>query len=95
MLVDARTLPAGENLEADICIAGAGPAGIALATALAETGRRVVLAESGGLEFDPATQALYDGELVGLGYRLNASRLRYFGGAANHWAGQLPGARRH
>lgn len=87
MFVDARTLPASENLETDICIVGAGPAGIALATALSGMGRRIVLAESGGLEFDPATQALNDGESVGLSYRVNESRLRYFGGAANHWAG--------
>jgi choline dehydrogenase-like flavoprotein len=87
MFLDARTLPASENLEADICIVGAGPAGIALATALSGTGRRIVLAESGGLEFGSATQALNDGESVGLSYRVNESRLRYFGGAGNHWAG--------
>jgi choline dehydrogenase-like flavoprotein len=87
MFVDARTLPAGENLEADICIVGAGPAGIALATALSGTGRRIIVAESGDLKFSPAAQALYDGESVGLSYRVNESRLRYFGGAGNHWAG--------
>jgi choline dehydrogenase-like flavoprotein len=87
MFVDARTLPASESLEVDICIVGSGPAGIALATALSGFGCRIVLAESGGLEPDPKTQALNDGESVGLGYRINESRPRYFGGAANQWAG--------
>src|SRR5450432_3408834 len=87
MFVDTRPLPQGESFEADICIVGAGPAGIALAALLSRAGIRVVLAESGGLERDPATQALNDGESVGLGYRVDKSRLRYFGGAGNHWAG--------
>ena len=87
VFLDARSLPDGENLQADICIIGGGPAGIALATTLSKAGIRVVLAESGGLEPDPATQALNDGELTGLGYRINELRLRYFGGAGNHWAG--------
>lgn len=87
MFLDARTLPGGERLAADICIVGAGPAGIALATALSVPGHRVLVAESGGLESDPATEALNEGETVGLGYKLAESRLRYFGGAGNHWAG--------
>src|SRR5450755_214677 len=87
MFVDARSLPENENLQADICIFGGGPAGIALAATLSQAGIRVVLAESGGLESDPAAQALNDGESTGLGYRVNESRLRYFGGAGNHWAG--------
>jgi len=87
MFLDARSLPAGEKLEADICIVGAGPAGIALAKALSGAERRIVLAESGGFEFCPATQALNDGESIGLSYRINESRQRYFGGAGNTWAG--------
>jgi len=86
MFVDARS-PPGETLDADICIVGAGPAEIALATALSGMGRRIVLAESGGFESDPATLALNDGESVGLSYRVNESRPRYFGGAGNPWAG--------
>src|SRR5664279_5645325 len=87
MFLDARSLPAGEKLEADICIVGAGPAGIALAKALSGAECRIVLAESGGFEFCPATQALNDGESIGLSYRINESRQRYFGGAGNTWAG--------
>jgi choline dehydrogenase-like flavoprotein len=87
MFVDARSLPADEQLAADICIIGGGPAGIALALALAPHGFQIVLAESGDLTMDPRTQSLNDGDSVGLAYRISDSRPRYFGGAGNHWAG--------
>jgi flavin-dependent dehydrogenase len=36
----------GETIEADLCIVGAGPAGLAIASTLAGCGRRVLLLES-------------------------------------------------
>lgn len=88
MFVDARTLPRDTNLHADVCIIGAGAAGITLARELAGTRLTVCLLESGGLEYDAETQALYKGESVGLPYDpLDAARLRFFGGTTNHWAG--------
>ncbi|HXC55118.1 MAG TPA: GMC family oxidoreductase [Rhizomicrobium sp.] len=86
--IDARTLPAGTVLEPDLAIVGGGPAGITLALALAHTPIRVMLFESGGLDFDTATQALYAGSNAGLRYLpLDASRMRYLGGSTNHWGG--------
>jgi choline dehydrogenase-like flavoprotein len=86
--VDARTLPAGTVLEPDLAIVGGGPAGITLALALAHTPIRIMLFESGGLDFEPATQALYDGTNAGVHYLpLGASRMRYLGGSTNHWGG--------
>ena len=42
--------------------------------------------ESGDLEFDDATQALYQGDSVGMPYfGLDEARLRFFGGSSNHW----------
>ena len=87
MFVDARSLPAEEQLDADLCIVGAGAAGIVLAATLAGVGRRIILVESGDLAPDPATQDLYRGLSVGLPYAIVASRLRYFGGTTNHWGG--------
>jgi NADPH-dependent 2,4-dienoyl-CoA reductase/sulfur reductase-like enzyme len=52
MIVDPADLNGVEELEADICILGAGPAGLTLARELEDEGRRVILIESGGLEFD-------------------------------------------
>ena len=47
MLTDARSLAAEEKLEADICVVGAGPAGMTLALELAPTGMRICVLESG------------------------------------------------
>jgi len=88
MFHDARTLPAGSVLEAEICIVGGGAAGITLAHALRDRGFRVLLLESGGMELEEPTQALYAGEQRGVVMQdLDAIRLRYFGGTTNHWAG--------
>ncbi len=88
MLTDARRLPQDTEIEADICIIGAGAAGITLAREFVGQPFKVCLVESGGLDFDDETQSLYEGDLVGLpGTPLDASRLRFFGGSTNHWAG--------
>ena len=41
MLIDARSLSAGTLIEADLCIVGAGAAGITIARALAGSSLRV------------------------------------------------------
>ena len=88
MLADARRTPAGAELEADLCIIGAGAAGITLARQFIDTRFKIVLLESGGLELDQRTQELYKGRSIGLPYfPLDAARLRYFGGSTNHWGG--------
>jgi choline dehydrogenase-like flavoprotein len=85
---DARQLSTGTTLETEICIIGAGAAGITLALSLRGAGFRVLLLESGGLESEEATQALYAGDNTGVAnFDLDVSRLRFFGGTTNHWAG--------
>jgi choline dehydrogenase-like flavoprotein len=72
----------------DVCICGAGPAGITLARVLAGKGRRVALLEAGGEDIGAESQALYEGEIVGVPYHpLDVCRLRYLGGTSNHWEG--------
>jgi choline dehydrogenase-like flavoprotein len=87
MIIDALQLPEGAAIEADICIAGAGPAGLTLARELlARYDVRVCLVESGGLAFEPESQAL--SRLVPSGGDLlppDGARRRQFGGAANAW----------
>ena len=86
MFIDLRTLDDNSVLEADICIVGAGPAGISMARSLIGTSIDVLVIESGDMEFDDATQALYQGESVGMPYfGLDEARLRFFGGSSNHW----------
>lgn len=88
MLIDARTVPKDSIIEADICIIGAGAAGITLAREFISGPFKVCLLESGGFEIDGKTQSLYDGVSVGHPYYpLDIARLRYFGGTTNHWEG--------
>lgn len=88
LLVDARKIRKGTIIKTDVCIVGAGAAGISLAREFIGQRFRVCLLESGGLESDTDTQSLYEGEIAGLPYTpLHAARLRYFGGTTNHWDG--------
>jgi choline dehydrogenase-like flavoprotein len=88
MFADARSVPEQTVLEADVCIVGAGAAGITLALELAGSSHRVVVLESGGLDYEIETQSLYQGRSIGLPYSsLDAPRLRFFGGTTNHWGG--------
>jgi choline dehydrogenase-like flavoprotein len=86
MFLDARTIDDGAQLTGDVCIVGAGPAGIALALDLAAAGARVVVlagAEGGG-----------QGEVEGEPYPpLKSTRAGGVGGTAALWDAELePGA---
>jgi choline dehydrogenase-like flavoprotein len=88
MLIDARQVAKGTTVETDVCIIGAGAAGITLAREFNGQSFDVCLLESGGFEFDRKIQSLYDGPNVGHSYfPLDSTRLRYFGGTTNHWQG--------
>lgn len=88
MHTDARTLENGTVLEGDLCIVGAGAAGISMALEWVGSPRTVILLEGGGFDFEPAMQDLYRGEIIGQPYfPLHAARLHYFGGTTGHWAG--------
>jgi len=85
---DARRLPRDTVLTPDLAIIGGGPAGISLALALAESGRDILLLESGGRTFEANVQKLYEGSQTGVPYiALDGGRLRYLGGSTNHWGG--------
>jgi choline dehydrogenase-like flavoprotein len=86
MITDSRTLPADAALDADVCIVGAGPAGIALAGELLGCGMRVCMLENGGRELSRRTQRLLGGESVGYPYpRLVTAAVSAFGGSSHHW----------
>jgi choline dehydrogenase-like flavoprotein len=88
MFADARTVPRDTTLETDVCVVGAGAAGVTLALELAGSPFRVTVLESGGFELEAETQALYEGRSIGLPYSdLSVPRLRFFGGTTNHWGG--------
>lgn len=76
-------------IEADICIVGAGPAGISVARQFVGTRYSICVLESGGKDLEHETQALYRGLNIGADYYdLDAARLRYFGGTTNAWNGR-------
>jgi choline dehydrogenase-like flavoprotein len=88
MFVDARRLGDEATLDADVCIVGAGAAGLSLALSLDRSPLRVLLIESGGFRRDDRTQALYEGSSIGLTYcPLDESRSRFFGGSTSCWGG--------
>jgi choline dehydrogenase-like flavoprotein len=86
VLSDARELASGQQVEADVCIVGAGPAGISIARELIGNGARVWLLESGGRDVERRAQLLNRGQSVGYPiHRPHQSRVRAFGGTTRHW----------
>jgi len=90
-LTDARRLsPEHDFGEHDVCVVGAGAAGVYVAHRLAELGARVLLLEAGG-------QTCVDGATLGMGLSLEGSPYQGatlgrgfgLGGTASRWGGQL------
>jgi choline dehydrogenase-like flavoprotein len=89
MIEDLRRLEDGAELETDVCVVGAGAAGIALAREFLAGDTRVILLESGGLRSDRAEEALNEGEAAGMSAdSLTEGRERVLGGTTALWAGQ-------
>ncbi len=89
MITDARLLGDGDGVTADVCIVGAGAAGIAIARELIGSSARVCLLEAGGERVERAAQALCRGRSAGLRYEpLHESRRRCLGGTTVDWTGR-------
>jgi choline dehydrogenase-like flavoprotein len=88
-IIDANKLQSNSVLETDICVVGAGAAGITLSSDFDGSSESVCLLESGSYDVDENTQSLYDFPIAGYPVRENfMSRARYFGGTCNLWAGR-------
>ncbi|MEA3065787.1 MAG: hypothetical protein QOJ27_2239, partial [Sphingomonadales bacterium] len=61
-MIDLAQAAGPLELEGDVCVIGAGAAGISLAPRLLKRGRRVVLLESGGLDYEAPAADLNAGE---------------------------------
>src|SRR5215470_19014349 len=100
VFTDARRVAAGSTLRADICIVGAGIAGISIAREFIGRTESVVLLEGGGLDFTKSLrdlptvlrrhslgeQALSSGRSAGQPYYpLRFTRVRAFGGSSRAW----------
>ena len=89
MLIDLTTYDGPADVHADVAVVGGGAAGLTLARELLGAGKKVVVLEGGGADFDEATQALYAGADLGMEYYpLEDSRLRFLGGTTNIWGGR-------
>ena len=82
----------GATVDTDLCILGAGAAGITVALEFVNSKHAVVLLEGGGETRSQTSQELYAGtcdEPIVDNY-LRFSRLRFLGGTTNHWLGACP-----
>ncbi len=87
MLIDANKVSDHHTFQTDVCVVGAGAAGLALASELDQTPHEVLLVESGGFHPDSKTQLLYEGKSAGEEYSLSEHRVRRFGGTTHRWGG--------
>jgi choline dehydrogenase-like flavoprotein len=88
VLIDGHTIRKPEALTAELCVVGAGAAGLALALELAESPIRVLVLEQGGATQAGGGEGLY--RIVGQPRpRLVRDRNRawFVGGSTNYWSG--------
>lgn len=90
MIGSANDPGVAAELRADLCIVGAGAAGITLALELADSGLDVLLLESGGMDEDLRTQNLYQGSVANEALHSPPDRYRQrrFGGSTTIWGGR-------
>jgi choline dehydrogenase-like flavoprotein len=91
LIVDLEKSGQIEDRDFDVCIVGAGAAGITLAASLAKIGVRTLLLEAGGRRYSSRDQDAYQGDVEkGLTYTgLYDGRFRTLGGTTTQWAGQI------
>jgi choline dehydrogenase-like flavoprotein len=90
MVRDLLTERPESGTSSDVCIVGAGAAGIVLAIELLRYGRSVTMLEGGGAAIEAASQGPYRSELAGLPHRgIHTGRYRAVGGTTTKWGGQI------
>jgi choline dehydrogenase-like flavoprotein len=73
-----------------VCIVGAGAAGICLAVELSRQGKSVMILEGGGRDIEDAAQEPYRSEVIGHVHRgIHTGRFRAHGGTTTRWGGQI------
>lgn len=88
MFIEAHELPPnGSDRTWDICIVGAGVAGLSLVRGLAGCGLDVLLLESGGVAPRQDAEILLRGSSNRSDYPFVTSRARVFGGTSTIWSG--------
>ena len=87
LLINLDDAPEHVEFHGDICIVGAGAAGITLAMELRSTGKKIILIDGGGLGYSEDSQSLYRMQRSVWYPDPTMSRVRFFGGSTNHWEG--------
>lgn len=88
MILDYLDPSAPTDLHADLCVIGAGAAGIAIARSFIGSSVTVCLVEGGGMRGEERSQALYEGSASGdVPFDTAGSRMRVFGGSCTLWGG--------
>ena len=88
LISDFRAGACPQYVDADLCIFGAGAAGLAIAREFLGTTRQVYVIESGGMEVTERNQSLYEGMSIGNPSLDPATgRIRVFGGSCSLWGG--------
>lgn len=86
MIIDANEFQNDRVLSTDICIIGAGVAGLTLAKELQGTGRDVCVLEQGGMRNERQIQKALRGSVVGYPYwGLDFARHAQVGGTSHRW----------
>lgn len=89
MLRPLHSIAEGTALESDVCIIGAGPAGLTVARSLERQGLQVVIIEAGDTQVDSATQDAYAGDVVDPVHPpAQMYRQRRLGGSSGIWGGR-------
>ncbi len=90
MIKDFYEFDDGVCITADVCVIGAGAAGITVAKEFLGTHFTVLVLESGGLDNEAVIQKLNESEVVGLRHvGVEKGRFRAFGGSTIAWGGKL------
>jgi choline dehydrogenase-like flavoprotein len=87
MIRSSAAVARDASLDADVCVVGAGAAGLALVRDLVPSGARICLLESGGATRRPGPDPFYRIHATELPVP-DDSRVRAFGGTTTVWAGR-------
>ena len=89
MIINSNTWASMKDINAEVVIIGSGAAGTSLAHGLSEKKHSVIILEGGKDNFSEQSQECYSGSTTDrdLTFGLKGSRLRFFGGSTNCWAG--------
>jgi choline dehydrogenase-like flavoprotein len=89
MIVDLSKVAGIVRRRTEVCVIGAGAAGITVARRLLAEGHDVLLLESGGIDYERPIADLNGGQNIGQDYySLDDARLRFFGGTTAIWGGR-------